>query len=109
MDQVTERPAPAKARNGPSTCSMLGGVNSPNNSQPPSRNQAAIKNLSLEAAVEAGNIAGIAATHFVENCEIGDFLVAEHNLRVAIAHLREAARLFRAWQGKPLAEREPGQ
>ena len=44
--------------------------------------------------------------HFVDDMEIGDFWCAEHDLHGAILHLREAARMFREWQGKPLPARE---
>jgi hypothetical protein len=68
--------------------------------------QAAIKGLTLDAAAGAAHVASISARHFVDNCEIGDFRVAEYNLRVAVTHLREAAAMFREWQGKPLRQGE---
>jgi len=67
---------------------------------------AAIKDLTIEYASEAAWIASVYARHFVEDVEIGDLWSAEHDLNGAILHLREAARMFREWQGKPLPARE---
>jgi len=69
---------------------------------------AAIKDLNAEYASEAAHIASVYARHFVEDMEIGDIWSAEHDMRGAVLHLREAARMFREWQGKPLAAREDG-
>jgi hypothetical protein len=62
---------------------------------------AAIKDLTAEWASEAAHIASVYARHFVEDMEIGDLWSAEHDMRGAILHLREAAARFREWQGKP--------
>ena len=67
---------------------------------------AVIKDLNAEYASEAAHIASVYARHFVENMEIGDLWSAEHDMRGAILHLREAAAKFREWQGKPLPARE---
>ena len=67
---------------------------------------AAIKDLTAEYASEAAHIASVYARHFVEDMEIGDLWCAEHDMRGAILHLREAAAQFRKWQGKPLPARE---
>ena len=67
---------------------------------------AAIKDLTIEYASEAAWIASVYARHFVEDVEIGDLWSAEHDMRGAILHLREAAAQFRKWQGKPLPARE---
>ena len=67
---------------------------------------AAIKDLTAEGASEAAHIAAVYLSHFVDDMEIGDFWCAEHDLRGAILHVREAARMFREWQGKPLPARE---
>jgi hypothetical protein len=66
---------------------------------------AAIKDLTAEYAVEAARIASIYAAHFVEDMGIGDLWAAEHDMRGAVLHLREAAAKFREWQGKPLPAR----
>jgi hypothetical protein len=66
---------------------------------------AAIKDLTAEYAAEAARIASIYAIHFVEDMEIGDFWAAEHDMRCAVLHLREAAAKFREWQDKPLPAR----
>ena len=66
---------------------------------------AAIKDLTAEYAVEAAHIAAQYANHFVEDMEIGDLWSAEHDMRGAVLHLREAAAKFREWQGKPLPAR----
>jgi hypothetical protein len=63
---------------------------------------AAIKDLTAEYAVEAARIASIYAVHFVEDMGIGDVWSAEHDMRGAVLHLKEAAAQFREWQGKPL-------
>src|ERR1700730_10558771 len=67
---------------------------------------ASIKDLIAEAASEAAHIASVYARHFVEDMEIGDVWSAEHAMRGAVLHLREAAAQFRKWQGKPLPARE---
>ena len=67
---------------------------------------AVIKDLNAEYASEAAHIASVYARHFVEDMEIGDLWSAEHAMRGAILHLREAAAKFRDWQGKPLPARE---
>jgi hypothetical protein len=66
---------------------------------------AVIKDLNAEYASEAAHIASVYARHFVENMEIGDLWSAEHDMRGAILHLREAAAKFRECQGKPLPAR----
>jgi hypothetical protein len=48
------------------------------------------------------------AHHFVEDMEIGDVWAAEHDMRGAVMHLKEAAAKFREWQGKPLPARGGG-
>jgi hypothetical protein len=68
---------------------------------------AAIKDLTAEYAVEAAHVASVYARHFVEDMEIGDLWSAEHDMRGAVMHLKEAAAKFREWQGKPLANKEP--
>jgi hypothetical protein len=68
---------------------------------------AVIKDLNAEYASEAAHIASVYARHFVENMEIGDFWCAEHDMRGAILHLKEAAKKFREWQGQPLPDRAP--
>jgi hypothetical protein len=68
---------------------------------------AAIKDLNAECASEAAHIASMYARHFVEDMEIGDVWSAEHDMRGAVLHLKEAAAKFREWQGKPLANKEP--
>jgi hypothetical protein len=70
---------------------------------------AVIKDLNAEYACEAAHIASVYARHFVEDMEIGDVWSAEHDMRGAVLHLREAAARFREWQGKPLPAREGGQ
>jgi hypothetical protein len=65
----------------------------------------AIKDLTIEYAVDAAHIASVSARHFVEDIEIGDMWSAEHDLRMAVLHLKEAAAKFREWQGKPLPTR----
>ena len=72
----------------------------------PSAVAAVIKGLNAEYACEAAHIASVYARHFVEDMEIGDIWCAEHDMRGAILHLREAAAQFRKWQGKPLPARE---
>ena len=67
--------------------------------------RAALKDLNAEYASEAAHIASVYARHFVENMEIGDLWSAEHDMRGAVLHLREAAAKFREWQGKPLPAR----
>jgi hypothetical protein len=66
---------------------------------------AAIKDLTLEYAVEAAWVASVSARHFVENIEIGRVVSAEADMACACRHLTEAARMFREWQGKPLSTR----
>ena len=66
---------------------------------------AVIKDLNAEYAAEAARIASIYAVHFVEDMEIGDHWAAEHDMRGAVLHLREAAAKFREWQRKPLPAR----
>ena|ERR1700736_897037 len=72
----------------------------------PSAVAAVIKGLNAEYACEAAHIASVYARHFVEDMEIGDVWSAEHDMRGAVLHLREAAAQFRKWQGKPLPARE---
>jgi hypothetical protein len=67
---------------------------------------ATLKDLTAEWASEAAHIASVYARHFVDDMEIGDLWSAEHDMRGAILHLREAAAQFRKWQGKPLPARE---
>jgi hypothetical protein len=76
------------------------------NSRNPAAVAAAIKGLTAEGASEAAYIASVYARHFVDDMEIGDLWSAEHDMRGAILHLREAARMFREWQGTPLPARE---
>jgi hypothetical protein len=66
---------------------------------------AVIKDLNAEYASEAAHIASVYARHFVEDMEIGDVWSAEHDMRGAVTHLKEAAAKFREWQGKPLPAR----
>jgi hypothetical protein len=66
---------------------------------------AVIKDLNAEYASEAAHIASVYARHFVEDMEIGDLWAAEHDMRGAVLHLREAAAKFSEWQGKPLPAR----
>ena len=68
---------------------------------------AVIKDFNAEYASEAAHIASVYAHHFVEDMEIGDVWFAEHDMRGAVMHLKEAAAKFREWQGKPLANKEP--
>jgi hypothetical protein len=107
MILLKERAAEASSSGGPLKASHSGKTDGSKPTTPPARNQAAIaaatKDLQIEAAVEAAHIASISARHFCENVAIGDIAVAEHNLSVAITHLREATAQFRAWQGKPLS------
>jgi hypothetical protein len=98
------------------TSSLPGGIDGPSNgpktapAQDKFRNPravaAVIKDLNAEYASEAAHIASVYARHFVEDMEIGDLWSAEHDMRGAILHLREAAAKFREWQGKPLPARE---
>ena len=76
------------------------------NPRNPAAVAAAIKDLTAEGASEAAHIASVYARHFVEDMEIGDVWSAEHDMRGAVLHLREAAAQFRKWQGKPLPARE---
>ena len=76
------------------------------NPRNPAAVAAAIKDLTAEGASEAAHIASVYARHFVEDMEIGDLWSAEHDMRGAILHLREAAAKFREWQGRPLPARE---
>ena len=119
-------PASAAARTGSGDAVSFGGEPSPDSPfQPASQAEnraphvsgatkhapnpavaAAIKDLTAEHAVEAAHIASVYANHFVDDMEIGDLWSAEHDMRGAILHLREAAARFREWQGKPLPTRE---
>jgi hypothetical protein len=74
---------------------------------PSSAVAAALKDLNAEWASEAAHIASVYARHFVEDMEIGDVWSAEHDMRGAVIHLKEAAAKFREWQGKPLTNKEP--
>jgi hypothetical protein len=105
MAQTAERPPTPQAEGGPEA-SLRGGTDSlPNKRNPPSAQAqnpvavaAAIADLTIECAVEAAHIAWVAARYFVEQMELGDLWAAEHSLRVAVAHMREAAAKFRQWQ-----------
>ncbi len=66
---------------------------------------AVIKDLNGEYASAASHIASVYARHFVEDMEIGDVWSAEHDMRGAVMHLKEAAAKFREWQGKPLTNK----
>jgi hypothetical protein len=122
MTQTCEGP-PRWSADGPLELSSYGGINLQVNipNQAPSQEDnrapdvsgaakrapnpavaAAIKDLTAEYAVEAARIASIYAAHFVEDMGIGDLWAAEHDMRGAVLHLREAAAKFREWQGKPL-------
>lgn len=76
------------------------------NPRNPAAVAATVKDLTAEWASEAAHIASVYARHFVDDMEIGDLWSAEHDMRGAILHLREAAAQFRKWQGKPLPARE---
>jgi hypothetical protein len=97
--------------------SLPGGIDCPSNAPEIALSQAqiernpcavaaVIKDLNAEYASEAAHIAGVYARHFVEDMEIGDVWSAEHDMRGAVMHLKEAAAKFREWQGKPLPTRE---
>jgi hypothetical protein len=108
MPQNATNPA-AGERAGFGDSAFPGGNSTSSIAQNPAVAQAAAKDLTIEASVEAAHIAAIAAAHFVEDMETGDLWAAEHNLGVAVAHLREAASRLRAWQGKLLPDREAAQ
>jgi hypothetical protein len=59
---------------------------------------AAIADLTLEASAEAAHVASVTARHFGEQMELGDLRAAEHSLRVAARHLREAIIQFDQWR-----------
>ena len=117
MTQTREGPPRFPRADGPLELSSLGGVDlqasSPTdaptqvtNPRNPRAVAAVIKDLNAEYACEAAHIASVYARHFVEDMEIGDVWSAEHDMRGAVLHLREAAAQFRKWQGKPLPARE---
>jgi hypothetical protein len=90
---------------------LRGGTDSlPNKRNPPSAQAqnpvavaAAIADLTIECAVEAAHVASVAARYFVEQMELGDLWAAEHSLRVAARHLREAIVQFSEWrEGSPM-------
>jgi hypothetical protein len=60
---------------------------------------AAVADLMLDSAMEAGCIASATARHFVEQLEMGDFWGAEHSLRLAVAHMQIAADSFQKLNG----------
>jgi hypothetical protein len=97
VDQISESP-PGAESGGPSERSLLSSVDLSEN----------IENASgKQAEFPARN--PVSARHFVEDIEMGNTWLAEHNLRMAVLHLREAAAKFREWQGKPLPTREAAQ
>ena len=113
MTQTREGPPRFPRADGPLELSSYAGVDLQPNSpiQAPAQAQiernpravaAVIKDLNAEYACEAAHIASVYARHFVENMEIGDLWSAEHDMRGAVMHLKEAAAKFREWQGKPL-------
>ena len=108
-----ERTAPDSPGNGPQLSSSAADFlpNSPIQAtaqalRNPRAVAATVKDLTAEWASEAAHIASVYARHFVDDMEIGDLWSAEHDMRGAILHLREAAAKFRKWQGKPLPTRE---
>jgi hypothetical protein len=115
MASNVERTAPEQTGNSPQLSSSAADFqqNSPIQAPPQVthlRNSAAVaaalKDLTAEWASEAAHIASVYARHFVEDMEIGDLWSAEHDMRGAVLHLREAAARFREWQGKPFPARE---
>jgi hypothetical protein len=110
------RTGPEQTGNGPQVSPSAADFQPNSPTQAPSQAQilrnphavaAALKHLTAEGASEAAHIASVYARHFVEDMEIGDVWAAEHDMRGAVMHLKEAAAKFREWQGKPLANKEP--
>jgi hypothetical protein len=104
MPPETSNPASAAPRTGSGASNCSDAFDAPINKPPTSvlqapRVAAAVADLMLDSAIEAGCIASATARHFVEQVEMGDFWGAEHSLKLTIAHMQIAADSFQKLKG----------
>lgn len=95
MNVDMTKPPPGLGLAGADNTTFLGSNDADENAPKAARVSRAIALLKREFIAEALRVAAVKASHGADNLDIGDDLTAERDIRLAVEHLREAAKAFR--------------